>query len=56
LRRGHTRAAADLANRIISRSGNRVAALTVEALGGAEQSARDQLPPYWALFARGQRR
>jgi MFS family permease len=30
--------------------------LTVEALGGAEQTARDQLPPYWALFARGQRR
>jgi MFS family permease len=56
LRRGHTRAAADLVNRIISRSGNRVPPLTVEALGGAEQAARDELPPYWALFARGQRR
>jgi MFS family permease len=56
LRRGHTGAAADLVNRIISRSGNRVPPLTVEALGGAEQTARDQLPPYWALFARGQRR
>src|SRR5580692_9011379 len=56
LRRGHTRAAADLVNRIITRSGNRVPPLTVEALGGAGRSARDELPPYWALFARGQRR
>jgi MFS family permease len=56
LRRGHTQAAADLVNRIISRSGNPVPPLAVEALGGAEQTARDQLPPYWALFARGQRR
>jgi MFS family permease len=56
LRRGHTRAAADLVNQIITRSGNRVPPLTVEALGGTEQSARDHLPPYWALFARGQRR
>ncbi len=42
-RRGHTQAA-DLVNRIISRSGNRVPQLTVEALGGTEQAARDQLP------------
>jgi MFS family permease len=54
LRRGHAQAAADLVNRIVTRSGNRVPPLTVEALGGAEQTAREDLPPYWALFARGQ--
>src|SRR5689334_23211383 len=43
LRRGHTRAAADLVNRIISRSGNRVPPLTIEALGGVEHTARDNL-------------
>jgi MFS family permease len=56
LRRGHNQAAADLVNRIINRSGDRVPPLTVEALGGAEQTAREDLPPYWALFARGQMR
>ena len=56
LRRGHTQAAADLVNRIISRSGDHVPPLTVEALGGAEQPTREELPPYWALFARGQMR
>jgi MFS family permease len=56
LRRGHTRAAADLVNRIISRSGNRVPPLTLEALGGGQHTTRDNLPPYWALFARGQLR
>ena len=56
LRRGHTQAAADLVNRIINRSGDRVPPLTVEALGGAEQTVREDLPPYWALFARGQMR
>ena len=45
LRRGHTQAAADLVNRIISRSGDRVPPLTLEALGGAEQTAREDLPP-----------
>jgi len=56
LRRGHTQAAADLVNRMITRSGNRVPPLTAEALGGGEQAVAEQLPPYWALFARGQRR
>ncbi|HEV2099464.1 MAG TPA: MFS transporter [Stellaceae bacterium] len=54
LRRGHNQAAADLVNRIIARSGDRVPPLTVEALGGSEQTAPEDLPPYWALFARGQ--
>jgi putative MFS transporter len=56
LRRGQSQAAADLVNRMIRRSGNRVPPLTVEALGAAEQTRSEQLPPYWALFARGQLR
>ena len=56
LRRGHTGAAADLVNQMIRRSGNRVAQLTVEALGGSERTEPGQLPPLWALFARGQLR
>jgi len=30
--------------------------LTIEALGGHREAAREPLPPYWALFARGQLR
>jgi MFS transporter, putative metabolite:H+ symporter len=56
LRRGHTRAAADLVNQMIRRSGNRVPQLTVEALGGSERTDPGRLPPLWALFARGQLR
>jgi MFS family permease len=56
LRRGHTQAATDLVNRIIGRSGNRVPQLTVEAIGGAKLTAPEELPPYWALFVRGQLR
>jgi MFS family permease len=56
LRRGRPQVAVDIVNRIIARSGNRVPPLTVEALGDHRAAAREQLPPYWALFARGQRR
>ncbi|HUC69743.1 MAG TPA: MFS transporter [Stellaceae bacterium] len=56
LRRGHTQAAADLVNQMIKRSGDRVPPLMVEALGEAQQTAREQLPPFWALFASGQLR
>ena len=56
LRRGHPQAAADIVNRIIRRSGDRVPPLTVEALGDHREAAREKLPPYWALFARGQLR
>ncbi len=45
LRRGHTQAAADLVNQMIKRSGDRVPPLMVEALGEAQQTAREQLPP-----------
>src|SRR5277367_1238829 len=56
LRRGHLQAAADSVNQIIRRAGDRVPQLTVEALGDSRQTAPEQLPPYWALFARGQLR
>jgi MFS family permease len=56
LRRGHPHAAADLVNQMIRRSGNRVAPLSIEALGNVERTIPEQLPPYWALFARGQLR
>jgi len=56
LRKGRVQAAVDIVNRIITRSGNRVAPLTVAELGDHQKAAREQLPPYWALFARGQLR
>jgi MFS family permease len=46
----------DIVNLIIRRSGNRVPPLTVEALGDHREAAREQLPPYWALFRSGQLR
>ena len=56
LRKGHPHVAADIVNQIIRQSGDRVPPLTVEALGNSEQTKREQLPPYWALFRRGQLR
>ncbi|HVB17394.1 MAG TPA: MFS transporter [Stellaceae bacterium] len=56
LRRGQAQVAVDIVNEIIRRCGNRVSALTVAALGDHREAAREQLPPYWALFARGQLR
>ena len=56
LRRGRPQAAVDIVNRIIRRSGGRVPPLTVAALGDHLETAREQLPPYWALFAKGQLR
>ena len=56
LRKGQRQAAVDIVNRIISRAGNRVSPLTVEACGDSQQTRREQLPPYWALFRRGQLR
>jgi putative MFS transporter len=56
LRRGHPHAAAEIVNLIIRRSGDRVPPLTVEALGDHVEAAREKLPPYWALFGRGQLR
>jgi MFS family permease len=56
LRKGQAQVAVDIVNRIIVRCGNRVPPLTVEALGDHMEAAREQLPPYWALFAPGQLR
>jgi MFS family permease len=56
LRKGRPQAAIDIVNRIIARSGDRVPPLSLEALGDHREAAREQLPPYRALFARGQLR
>jgi MFS family permease len=57
LRRGEARIAVDIVNQIIRRSGNRVPLLTVAEIGDIREAvAREALPPYWALFAKGQLR
>ena len=56
LRKGQPQVAVDIVNRIIERSGACVPPLTVEALGDHRETAQEQLPPYWALFRRGQLR
>jgi len=56
LRRGHTEAAIDTVNQMIRSVGSRVPSLTVAALGDNLQTAREELPPYRALFRRGQLR
>ena len=56
LRRGGTDAAIDIVNHIIRRAGSRVPPLTLAALGDNLAMAREQLPPYRALFRRGQLR
>jgi putative MFS transporter len=56
LRKGQAQVAVDIVNRIIARCGNRVPPLAVESLGDHREAAREQLPPYWALFRRGQLR
>ena len=56
LRRGRPQVAVDIVNRIVARCGNRVLPLTVGALGDHQEAAREQLPPYWALFRSGQLR
>jgi len=56
LQKGQAQVAVDIVNRIIRRAGSRVPPLTVEVLGDHMEAAREQLPPYWALFARGQLR
>jgi MFS transporter, putative metabolite:H+ symporter len=56
LRRGRVEAAVDTANLIIRRCGSRVPPLSAAALGPVLGRARKELPPYWALFAKGQLR
>jgi MFS family permease len=56
LRRGQTQAAIDTVNQFIRRCGNRVPLLTVADLGQNLHEAREDLPPFSALFASGQLR
>jgi MFS transporter, putative metabolite:H+ symporter len=56
LRRGRAEAAVDTVNRIVRRAGNRVPTLSIAALGENLQIAREPLPPYRALWGRGQLR
>jgi MFS family permease len=56
LRKGQAQVAVDIVNRIIARCGKRVPSLAVGSLGDYREAAREQLPPYWALFRRGQLR
>jgi hypothetical protein len=56
LRRGDAAAAVAVVNRIIGRYGNRVAPLTIAGLGEDLALSREPLPPFTALFPRGQLR
>ena len=56
LRKGQPEIAVRIVNEIIRRSGDRVSRLSLEELGANGQAKTEPLPPYWALFARGQRR
>lgn len=54
LRRGDPQAAVATVNRLIERCGNKIPKLTVPDLGPNLADATEALPPYRALFARGQ--
>ena len=56
LRRGRPQAAVDADNDLIRRTGNRVAPMTLAELGPNLAVAREELPPFSALFRRGQLR
>src|SRR5271169_1663883 len=56
LRRGRTAEAVGTVNRIIRRAGSRVPELAAASLGDRVEGVREQLPPYRALFGRGQLR
>jgi MFS transporter, putative metabolite:H+ symporter len=56
LRRGQPQAAIDTVNLIIRRCGDRVPAMTVPDLGSNLAVAKEELPPFTALFRRGQLR
>jgi putative MFS transporter len=56
LRRGEKQAAVDAVNRLIRRCGNRVPPLTAAALGPHQAEQPAAMPPFMALFRRGQLR
>jgi MFS transporter, putative metabolite:H+ symporter len=56
LRRGDAEKAAAIVNEMIRRAGDRVPPLSVATLGTDVREVREELPPYRALWARGQLR
>jgi MFS family permease len=56
LRRGRTQDAIASVNLMIKRCGGKIAPMTVAELGTDRELAREQLPPFWKLFAPGQLR
>ncbi len=56
LRKGDPQAAVATVNRMIARCGNRVSPLTIPELGPSIEDAPEALPPFAALFRRGQLR
>jgi MFS family permease len=56
LRRGQAETAVDIVNRIVRRAGGKVAPLALASLGDTTATGREPLPPYRALFRRGQLR
>jgi MFS transporter, putative metabolite:H+ symporter len=56
LRRGRTEAAVAIVNQIIRLAGNRVALLTPAGLADSSEAPCERLPPFRALFRRGQLR
>ncbi len=54
LRRGRVQDAIDNVNLMIRRCGSQVPAMTADDLGGGHERTREQLPPFWKLFAAGQ--
>jgi MFS family permease len=56
LRRGRTGETVETVNRIIRRAGNRVPPLTLAEVANNGAGTRDELPPYRALWGRGQLR
>ena len=56
LRRGRAEEAVDTVNRILRRAGGRVPPLSLAALGGNLSTVQEKLPPYRALWAKGQLR
>jgi hypothetical protein len=56
LRKGRPDAAVEIVNDVIRRAGDRTPLLTVAELGDVQETVRERLPPYWALFAPGQLR
>lgn len=56
LRRGRAQAAVDNVNGVIKRAGNRVPPLTLAQLGPKLEVRPEELPPFSALFRRGQLR